>query len=174
MGEIKSTLDLVMERTRHLSLSDEEKKQQKRTDLKKRLQGLLQQYADSALDIESLQQRISKLQEEFETDDPQIIKEAILGRIAPGEENQLWLDLVPFYAPEAQKPVEELIAAYQDKQLTLLQTGTDRQHQTLLQTHNIYGSAVIPNPQKEPNYRQELSNLKSETQAKMNAIARQA
>ena len=30
MGEIKSTLDLVMEKTRHLTLSQEEKKVQKR------------------------------------------------------------------------------------------------------------------------------------------------
>jgi hypothetical protein len=34
MGEIKSTLDLVMEKTKHLSLSDEEKLNQKKSRAK--------------------------------------------------------------------------------------------------------------------------------------------
>ena len=42
MAEIKSTLDLVMERTRHLSQSTAEKEAQRRGDFEKRLQGLLQ------------------------------------------------------------------------------------------------------------------------------------
>ena len=35
MGEIKSTLDLVMEKTRHLTASDEEKKAQKKAEIEK-------------------------------------------------------------------------------------------------------------------------------------------
>ena len=33
MGEIKSTLDLVMEKTRHLTLSQEEKDAQKKVEI---------------------------------------------------------------------------------------------------------------------------------------------
>ena len=39
MTEIKSTLDLVMEKTRHLILSDEEKQEQKENEFKKKLKG---------------------------------------------------------------------------------------------------------------------------------------
>lgn len=47
MAEIKSTLDLVLERTKHLSQSSEEKQAQKQKDIANRLNGLLQKYQDS-------------------------------------------------------------------------------------------------------------------------------
>ena len=42
MGEIKSTLDLVMEKTKNLSLSDEERLGQKNKEIASRIRGLLQ------------------------------------------------------------------------------------------------------------------------------------
>ena len=50
MSEIKSTLDLVMERTRQMTLSAEEKAHQKKADCEKRLQSLLLQ-ADALLEL---------------------------------------------------------------------------------------------------------------------------
>lgn len=46
MGEIKSTLDLVMDKTRHLTLSDEEKQEQKEKEFKKNLKGPAQKFQD--------------------------------------------------------------------------------------------------------------------------------
>ena len=54
MGEIKSTLDLVMERTKNLSLSDEEKQAQKQKEVESRIRGLLQKYLDGWLDKNQL------------------------------------------------------------------------------------------------------------------------
>ena len=54
MGEIKSTLDLVMEKTRHLTLSQKEKDGQKQIEVNKRLKGLLQKYRDNLLREEQL------------------------------------------------------------------------------------------------------------------------
>ena len=61
MGEIKSTLDLVMEKTRHLTLSQEEKEDQKRIEVNKKLQGLLQKYQDNLLKKENLKKELNKL-----------------------------------------------------------------------------------------------------------------
>ena len=49
MGEIKSTLDLVMERTRNLTLSDEEKQAHKQMAIASRIKGLLQKMLDGML-----------------------------------------------------------------------------------------------------------------------------
>jgi hypothetical protein len=51
MGEIKSTLDLVMERTRNLTLSMEEKEGQQNADIKKRLTALAQKYEDQIIKL---------------------------------------------------------------------------------------------------------------------------
>ena len=42
MGEIKSTLDLVLEKTKHLSQSSDEKQAQIRKDVEIRIKGILQ------------------------------------------------------------------------------------------------------------------------------------
>ena len=64
MGEIKSTLDLVMEKTKHLSLSDEEKQSQKKAELEKRVNGLLQKYQDQVLSLEQLLGEYTRLKQE--------------------------------------------------------------------------------------------------------------
>jgi len=65
MGEIKSTLDLVMEKTKHLSLSDEEKQNQKKIESQKRINGLLQKYQDQVLSMEQLHTEYNLLKKEF-------------------------------------------------------------------------------------------------------------
>ena len=42
MGEIKSTLDLVLEKTKNLTLSSEEKEEQKQKEIEKRIKGMMQ------------------------------------------------------------------------------------------------------------------------------------
>jgi len=54
MGEIKSTLDLVMEKTRHLTLSAEEKIDREKEEAKKGLNGFLQKYKDNVINLEEL------------------------------------------------------------------------------------------------------------------------
>ena len=49
MGEIKSTLDIVMEKTQNLSLSTEERQEQHNIEIVKRIKGLLQKYQDQTL-----------------------------------------------------------------------------------------------------------------------------
>ena len=61
MGEIKSTLDLVMEKTKHLSLSDEEKQNQKNSEIEKRVNGLLQKCRDQILSTDELQKEYARL-----------------------------------------------------------------------------------------------------------------
>ena len=95
MGEIKSTLDLVMERTKHLSLSAEEKAQQQKENFEKRLQGLLQQYADGALSVDAFQKGVSELSSELGVTGHKQLVAAICNRIDPEQDNGAWLELVP-------------------------------------------------------------------------------
>lgn len=49
MGEIKSTLDIVMEKTKHLSMTAEEKQAGKIEEIESALKGLVQKYQDRVL-----------------------------------------------------------------------------------------------------------------------------
>jgi hypothetical protein len=173
MAEIKSTLDLVMERTRHLSMSEEEKAQQQKADFERRLQGLLQQYADGALTAEALRNRVSVLQAETKVSDRRIPIEAVLKRIDPDQDNRGWLILVQDFVPAAHSPVQEALTAYHKKKADLQKTGEQRMLAQLAQRHGIEGSAVLPNPQKDHQFLQHLSALRHEIQIRIEAIAQQ-
>lgn len=54
MGEIKSTLDLVLERTRHLTLSSVEKEEIEHKEALKKVPGYLSRYRDGLLSLEAL------------------------------------------------------------------------------------------------------------------------
>jgi hypothetical protein len=65
MGEIKSTLDLVLERTRHLSLSSVEKEEMELKETLKKVSGYLSRYRGGALSLERLLKEIRELAPEL-------------------------------------------------------------------------------------------------------------
>jgi len=65
MGEIKSTLDLVLEKTKHLSQSSAEKQAQVRKDIEMRINGLLKKYQDGVVSKAQLQRDYEALKTEF-------------------------------------------------------------------------------------------------------------
>ena len=170
MGEIKSTLDLVMERTRHLSLSAEEKEEQRREEFEKRLQGLLQQYADEALPRDELRDRMAALGTEMDMAAPRRAAVAVLRRIDPDRENDRWLALLDDLAPDIGRPLEDILAAYQKDRAALLQAGQAQVRDRLARDHGITGSAVVPNPGQDRAVQGDLETLKRATEAKIEAL----
>ena len=174
MGEIKSTLDLVMARTRHLSLSDEEKARQQKEAFDRRLQGLLQQVADGALTIDAARDRIAALQAELSVNEPQMVAAGIVGRIDPERNNRVWLDFLSLWASKAAEPVKATLSAYREHRNRLLQEGEKQQRERLAQKHAISGTAVMPNPLKEPGCREHLGKLRQDALAEMRNHVREA
>jgi len=171
MGEIKSTMDLVMERTRHLSLSDEEKTHQRKEDFQKRLQGLLQRYADGALTVEGLKEKIETLQAELKVDPPMLPVTAVAARMDPDRDNRIWLDLLAEFAPEVCGSLEAALEAYRRQRDDSLREGAARLKDRLAQDHGISGAAVAPNPHKDPDCRAQLDRLWKEAKRRLAAIA---
>jgi hypothetical protein len=173
MVEIKSTLDLVMERTRHLSLSAEEKAQQQREEFQKRLQGLLQQYADDAVSMDELPNRLTALQDEFSVTEGRV-PAAVLGRIDPDQENTRWLDLLVVLAPEVIAHLREVLAIYAESRKELLEGSLQNWRQRLAEDYGISGSAVVPNTQKDPQFQAGLAALRREVQKEIDQLAQRA
>lgn len=62
MGELKSTMDIIMEKSSHLTLSEEEKREQVSAEMQQRLKGLIQKSLDRALKMEQLKQELNALE----------------------------------------------------------------------------------------------------------------
>jgi len=170
MGEIKSTLDLVMERTRHLSLSAEEKEEQRREEFEKRLQGVLQQYADDAVSMDEFRNRLADLQKETGITHQKMAVDAVLRRIDPDQQNDRWLALLDDLAPDIGRPLEDILAAHQKDRVALMQAGQEQVWDRLARDHGITGSAVVPNPGQDPAVQGDLATLKDATAAKIEAL----
>jgi len=170
MGEIKSTLDLVMERTRHLSLSEEEKTRQRKEDFGKRLQGLLQQYTDGILSKDTLKDRMGDLQSVLKVNDQRTLMAGIAGRIDPDRDNRCWLDLLGDVAPSVCAPLETALDDYAKRQHQHLQEGEIRLRERLASAHGITGAAVTPNALKDGDCLKALSALRQQFDDRLQSI----
>ena len=163
MAEIKSTLDLVMERTKHLTLSSEEKTGQRKKEFEKKLNGLLQQYADGALSIDELLEKMDGLQADLPTEGRRLAVKAVAQRIRPGLDNAYWLSLVKHMAPEAVTPLENALADFRDRDARLSRNSEERLRERLNRDYDIQGAAVVPNLRKDDAFQEKRAALEIET-----------
>jgi len=170
MGEIKSTLDLVLERTRHLSMSAGERETQKRESFQKRLRGLLGRYEDGTLPTDGLVQRIAQLEAEENISDRSLVLQETFDRIDPSRDNLQLLDMQAHLAPEIRAPLENALAAHRERAAVLKEQTRQAMLERLRNDHAIEGSAVVCNPGADPAYRERLAALQKETKISIDGI----
>ena len=167
MGEIKSTLDLVMEKTKHLSLSEDEKAGQQRDVYEKRIKGILQKYADGLFTLEDSQNQLTSIQENLGLNNNQPLVRQILDRVSPDQDSTLWLDLLDTYMPHLRTPIQNLLSTYAQRRKSLLQTGSQSYLEQLKSNHAIHGSAVLPNLIGDKTLQDKLTILRQEALSKI-------
>jgi hypothetical protein len=149
MGEIRSTLDLIMEKTRDLSLSPEEKKRLRGQEWLGKARGWIQKYHDEVIDAEGLKREIRNLgaSEGMEG----VLREEIIAAVDPGEDQQrrwealeaLWQVPPRAYAEMLDRCREVLSQAEEKRMGGML----DR-----LKERGISGTAVDPNLNQDPEW----------------------
>lgn len=153
MGEIKSTMDLVMERTRHMVLTDEEKKAQRRSEFLRKLRGVLQKYQDQALSMEETVDAIRGAMQGHEGDLIGPVADEIIARIDPEGDNDALLDLLLNVDPDRGRAAESLLKDHAETMARLAETRTREMRNRLKDAHAIAGAAVVPNLSADPAWR---------------------
>jgi hypothetical protein len=159
-----------MERTRHLSLSEEDRARQKRAEFEKRLQGLLQRYEDGGLSVAAFLETFAELQSELKIDGDKMLQGGVLNRIDPQKNNEGWLALLAHVLPATCDPLRAELVRYREKMTALRSKTEERLLERLVRDHGISGPAVVPNPQKDTAHLKALANLKKETTHAIDAI----
>ncbi len=161
MGEIKSTLDIVLEKTKHLSLSEEEKREQEREEAGKKLKGILQKYQDAKLGLPQVKKELDRLKSTHAVLDDQTLCGAMLQRIQLGRDNERSLALVQDCSPLDTARLQSVLKDYD----YALQSAADKRSENikknLQQDHFISGSAVIPNLNADRQWAAEQESLRS-------------
>ncbi len=170
MGEIKSTLDLVMEKTKNLNLSNEEKQVQKNKEIESRLRGLVQKYQDEIISLEQFKAEYKVLHEGYRltgTHHERLLN-VLCARIELGKDNQVLLDLLFQFADSNIEGISSVLQDYD----TAIQSAGETQSQiakdNLAGAHSISGSAVVPNLESDPAWRIKVKKIRAEFEAKLN------
>lgn len=160
MGEIKSTLDLVMEKTRHLTLSQEEKDAQKKAEVHKRLKGLVQKYQDNLLRKDRLEKELNILKKTFDMNIDQILLNLILSSLEPGRHYKMYLELLNEIYGLNVSGLEKIFQDFKGAVKSATEERVREIKADLAKTRFISGPAVVPNLESDSEWLLMLGSIK--------------
>jgi hypothetical protein len=169
MGEIKSTLDIIMEKTKGLTMTEEEKETFRKKETEGKVRGLLQRFLDGFIDSERLKNEIGGLGEKRYAVARAALLRECMGRMEPGADNTILLDAVENAVGLNIAPVQKIILDYNQD---LEQKKMDRKQvlQKNLEGLGISGTAVIPNIHADQEWIRYLSEMNKGFQKKLEKI----
>ncbi len=156
MGEIKSTLDLVMEKTKHLTLSPEEKEQQKLEEVRQKIKGLIQKYLDSVLKIEKFANELAGMQATSGSMVNDLLHNELLGGLHVGRDNTLRLSLLGEICGLDATGLRSIFDGYNNEIQSKTQERARTLKELLAQKRSISGSAVVPNVEMDKVWQTEV------------------
>jgi hypothetical protein len=160
MGEIKSTLDLVMEKTKNLSLSAEEKQAQKQKETESRLKGMLQKYHDGLLNEKQLISDYEALKKDSGLSDDTSMIDEILSRLDPNQDNQPLMKILERCCRVKPAAIETIIHDFRNAYQKAAGQRMARLKEDLAHKYAISGSAVVPNLEADEQWRRTDEDLR--------------
>lgn len=173
MAEIKSTLELALERTKKYALSEKEREEIKQKELQERIQSLFHRYREDRLHLADLQREMGRMEEASR----QAVKEGLL-RLwmeelsLEGENERLlkgieWLKGVSL--EEVRESLRRLISHYQDARDQVALDFRARSLETL-KAEGFSGEAIEPNLEADPSFQKARSELEQRYRAQLDEI----
>jgi hypothetical protein len=160
MGEIKSTIDLIMERTKNLTMTEEEKRQLQDKELREKVTGWVVRYLDGLDSLEDL--RADMRQEGQRMDAVQrILKTVIREHLDPEEDQERLSSLLVDLLCADRVALAEALEAYRSRKKTLLKECAGEM-KNRLKAAGIGGNALIVNLNKDEDSLNSMAALKDE------------
>ncbi len=145
MAEIKSTLDLVMEKTKHLTLSHEEKQEQTLKEAGQRIKGLIQKYQDGLLDQDKFALELDSMIKTYDVIVNDILLNALLDDLDVNRDNKPQLALLNDICNIDITGLVSVYDGYMDELKLMTQERNQVLKNNLAEKQSIAGSAVVPN-----------------------------
>lgn len=175
MAEIKSTLDLIMERTKNLTMNDEEKRAFKARETAGKIKGLVQKHLDGLIDTDRFQAEVSALKREVK-DEPmvdRVLTEECLDRIELGEDNERHFKMLEMMTRVDAKALTEKLKEAEN-QLKREKVIRENRLASELKRKGISGSAVIPNIRADTKWSDYLSNMRQNFKKELSKVVQSA
>ena len=163
MGEIKSTLDLVFEKTKNLTLSDEEKLSLARENLDKKVQALCNRYLDNFLALSRLKDEMQKIASNDREQAYHFFQEYLLSRFDLDGDNSLIVSALSEIVSFDMTFLKELHKKYNSEKEGTKKVLTEKSLLSLKE-RGVSGSAVGVNLDTIPEWNEFLKTLRKRYQ----------
>ena len=169
MAEIKSTMDIIMERAKNLTVTDEDKKEFATKEAQSRIKGLFQKYLDGILPIDQFKAEMTAFAEDQkQAAEKELLVECLGGMTVEGDNKPLFEVLERVLECDI-RPIFGVVDAF------LAQQTTERNQKTLsliqkLKARGVSGSAVIPNLKADDTWRDYLSDMQERFRGELEAL----
>lgn len=170
LGEIKSTLDLVLEKTRDLTLSEEEKLSLARKELDKNVRGLLNRYLENFLPLKRLNQEMENIASNERDLAYKLLKKHLLAHFDLDSDNSSILSALSEVAGFDITPLTILHKKYHSEKEETERAFKERILKAL-KGRGVSGSAVVPNLNHIPDWDQFLDSSHKRYQERIKSIA---
>jgi hypothetical protein len=162
MGEIKSSLELAMERTKKIAISEKEREEIKRREIDQKVNAFSNRYREGHLPLNEILREMERMDEKTST----LAKETLLSQwinaLSLKDEDERLLKGIETLkhrnAEELKEKHHQLLSQYRGEK-EKAEEKIRAQIAEALKRERIYGSAVQPNIEASPLWQKELGNL---------------
>ena len=168
MAEIKSTLDIIMERTKNLTITDKEKASFRRTEAEGKVKGWIQKYQDGVIELDTLRSDFGKEMTQY-PEVRQIFKSQLLGYLRLTGDNGKIFRLLEDIIGISTNTIKHMIQSLKQDMETLRieRMASIRED---LKKKKIYGSSVIPNPDRGGYLQDSILKAESELRRQLQSL----
>jgi len=168
MAEIKSTLDLIMERTKDLTMTVDEKKALQRKEWEGRVKGWVQKYIGGTIPLEDLKIQVESCQSKIQ-ELPDIIKAEVVQHIHPENDNASLLQLLEELLDTDAKPIVDLITLFQNN-LNASMIARRKAMKKALEQKKVFGSSVVPNLDHDGEWQEYLQKYRLDFKKQLSSL----
>lgn len=161
MAEIKSTIDLIMERTKNLSASPEEREAWHRQEREKHIRSLVQRLLDYSLTLDDVKDELEKEKKSGRAAEVLgFLKNALAAHVDPDSDNERLFRIVRELVGTPDKRLQDTLQSCQAESHAKKSALMERQEGELASA-GIAGSAVLPNPESDPRWKAQKDQLQA-------------
>lgn len=176
MGEIKSTIELAMERTRKFSISEREREEIKQREILQKATSLFHRYREGHLALNEILKQIERMEKKTATE----VKEYLLSQWIDSlslddEEERIFRGIESLGQGKIDKVKQKFhsLASQYGEGKKKAEETVKAQRREILRASGIYGSAVEPNLEEDEFWRKENEKLGVSYQTALDEIKKQ-
>lgn len=168
MGKIRSTLDIVMERTKNLSMTSEDKDRVKHQQLVDTAKAWVQKYLDHKMTVREIESHLAEAKDERK-ELMALLKQGLIGEIGLEQDNANILDVLRSLwglDPETiLRRVEDCRARLQSQAEAQLDISRAE-----LKELGVTGSSVVPNLAKSPSWQDAVRKVRQDLAKELGSV----